>query len=171
MLCFGGPQYTTYTTLGYSPKRSDGCKAGDRPRTPGLVPALMRHLHDSRTHRGLCSSHSKFSCSPQRPPVIWGHQHLLGKAEGLADTEAERQVPSTPDPLSPLPSPGPQLFSYSCLSGPLLSSCFWTKNHNLSSDEISCCLETWRWKHKNSPGNLRRSSGGDFGHLILPNLL
>lgn len=77
MLCFGGPQYTTYTTLGYSSKRGDGCKAGGRPRMPLLVPALMRHLRDSRTHRGLCSSRS-FPVPPKGPPSSAAHQHLPG---------------------------------------------------------------------------------------------
>lgn len=169
MLCFGGPQYTTYTTLGCSPKRGDGCKAGDRPRTPGLVPALMRHLRDSRTHRGLCSSHS--SCPPKAPPVIWGPSAPPGGWLRAWLTQKLRGRCQAPRP--PLSSSFSRTTAIS-LQLPLGAPSeflFLEKNHNLSSDEISCCLETWRWKHKNSPGNLRRSCGGDFGHLILPSLL
>lgn len=78
MLCFGGPQYTTYTTPGYSSKRGDGREAGGRPRTPRLVPALMRHLSDSRTQKGLCSSRS-FPVPRKSLPASGGHQHLPGR--------------------------------------------------------------------------------------------
>lgn len=167
VLYFGGPQYTTYTTPGYSSKRGDGREAGGRPRTPRLVPALMRHLSDPQGSVQL----TLFSCSPQRPPGIWGPSAPpeKGRLKGLADTEAERQVPSTP--TSSLFLLQDHSYFLTAALGAPSELLFLEKNHNSSSDETSCCLEAWRWKHKNSPGNLKRSSGGDFSHLILPSLL
>lgn len=133
----------------------------------GLVPALMRHLRDSRTHRGLCSSRS-FPVPPQGPPSSGAHQHLLGGGWRAWLTQKLRGRCQAPPTSSLFLLQDHSYFPTS--RGP-----FWApisgKNHNLGSDEISCCLETWRWKHKISPGNLKRSSGGDFGHLILPSLL
>lgn len=160
-----------YKTLDYFPKQGKGWRVGSR--SPDASSCACSD-YDTWATPGPTGSVqlTLFSCSPQRPIC---HLGAISTSQGEAEGSYVRQRLGDSCQASPAPS---LLFiqqDYSYFPTAASQGLSWAPisgtNHNSSSDEISRCLETWRWKHKKPPKSPRGSSRGDVDHLTLQGFL